>query len=129
MSRYFKIFKVNKQNIVRGEIYSSNIQYINHLEVSIKDLKCTAYELYKGNLFVGSGLYRGSTDPYIHFYRSNYNFRNLEESYCSIVIQNPSKTEKLIMLEELYNELGNLKDPEEIQISCYTNLINRLTNG
>lgn len=129
MSKYFKIFKVNKQNITRGEIYNSHIQYINHLEVPLDNLYCRSYELYKGNLFVALSTYNASTDPYINFYRSNYDFRSLEDVYCSIIVYTPYKDEKLIILEELYNELGNLKDPEEPQIACYTNLINRLTNG
>lgn len=125
MSNYFKVFKFDGNNVLKSPM----LKHHYYARIFLSHFLSTSYDLRNGNLYIASGWPRKDNYPYINFYRSNYDFRNLKGKWCSIIVNDISMESKSDVLEELYNELGSLEDPEESQVACYTNLINRLTNG
>ena len=129
-NEYFKIFKFSEDNLVNKAFYIHNDRtlYVYSAKVFLGNPLNTCYDFRVKNLYIASGWYHKDDYPYIIFYRSNYDFRNLKGKWCSIIVNDISIESKPIVLEELYNKLGNLENPEEDQIACYTFLINSL-NG
>lgn len=130
MSKYFRIFKFSEDNLVKKAIYNieDQVGYIYYAQVFLKDFINTSYDFRAKNMFIATGWGDRANYPHINFYRSNFYFENLKGRWCSIIVNDISMESKSYVLEELYNELGNLENPEEDQIACYTFLINRITN-
>lgn len=131
MSKYFKVFKFCEDNITKHAIgYSEHsIRYVYYTRVLLTGSLTCVYYLRQKDSFITSGYRYINTASHINFYRHGYDPRNLIGKWCSIIIADISKECRSIVLEELYNELGSLENPEEDQIACYTFLINRLTSG
>lgn len=125
MSKYFRVFKFDRSNTYKSSI----LKYYCSARIFLAHFLNVGYDLRNGNLYIASGWGSKDSYPYINFYKSNYDFRNLKGKWCSIIVNDISMESKPNVLEELYNELGSLENPEEDQIACYTFLINRLTNG
>ena len=131
MSKYFKVFKFCEDNIVKSLLctYKDESLYIYSAKVFLEAPLNTCYDFRVRDLCIGSGWCFKDYYPYINFYKHNFDFRDLKGSWCSIILNDIAPESESAVLEELYNELGNLENPEEDQIACYTFLINRLTNG
>lgn len=129
-SKYFRIFKFSEDNLIKKSFYIHNDRtlYVYSAKVFLKDSLNTCYDFSVRDLFIVRGWYNKDYYPYINFYKHNFDFRDLKGKWCSIIVNDIAPESKSTVLEELYNELGNLQNPEEDQVACYINLIN-LLNG